>query len=164
MLSIETSRGIHQLLVSNPGNIPSGNQVILYRDETGTVYTDNLLPYTCYFTMGSINVANPGQIAGLTFLNLRATRVGTAPAPSFLLNEVSGAFTAFPDSQAYPWQIFGATKQPTSLYANAYYFRDAGVPALAEHLQIKVSFPAENFANEVLSLTLYGVIEQPPEE
>jgi hypothetical protein len=164
VLSIETSRGIHQLLVSNPGNIPSGNQVILYRDETGTVYTDNLLPYTCYFTMGSINVANPGQIAGLTFLNLRATRVGTAPAPSFLLNEVSGAFTAFPESQAYPWQIFGATKQPTSLYANAYYFRDAGVPALAEHLQIKVSFPAENFANEVLSLTLYGVIEQPPEE
>jgi hypothetical protein len=38
------------------------------------------------------------------------------------------------------------------------------VPALAEHLQIKVSFPAENFPNEVLSLTLFGVIEQPPEE
>jgi hypothetical protein len=72
--------------------------------------------------------------------------------------------TTFPDSQAYPWQIYGATGQPTSLYSNAYYFRDTGVPALAEHLQIKVSFPAENFPNEVLSLTLFGVIEQPPEE
>jgi hypothetical protein len=164
VLSIETTRGVHQLLVANPGNTPSGNQVILYRDETGTVYTDNLLPYTCYFTMGSMNVANPGQIAGLTFTNLRAKRVGTSPTCAFLLNEISGSFTTFPDSQAYPWQIYGATGQPTSLYSNAYYFRDTGVPALAEHLQIKVSFPAENFPNEVLSLTLFGVIEQPPEE
>ncbi len=163
VLSIETSRGVHQLLVANPGNTPSGNQIILYRDETGTIYTDNLMPYTCYFTMGSMNVANPGQIAGLTFTNLRAKRVGSSPTCSFLLNEISGVFTTFPSSQAYPWQIYGATGQPTSLYSNAYYFRSTGIPALAEHLQVQVSFPAENYPNEVLSLTLFGVIEQPPE-
>jgi len=160
--SIEVTTGDHRLLVAAPSSTPSSPSFILWRDFS--TYEDNGTPYTCFFTMGNINLVNPGQIAGLTFINVRATRVGTAPAVGFLLNEISGTFTAFPQSQAYPWQIYGAAGQPTSLYSNAYYFRAAGVPALAEHLQVKVSFPAENFANEVLSLTVFGVIEQPPEE
>lgn len=156
--SIEVSNGVHRLLVGGQG----ANTHILQRDFT--TYEDDGTPYTCFFTMGSIPLVSPGQIAGLTFTNIRATRIGTSPIVSFLLNEVSGTFTTFPSQQAYPWQIYGSTLQPTSLYSNAYYFRDAGVPALAEHMQVKVSFPAENFANEVLSLTVFGVIEQPPEE
>ena len=155
--SIEVSKGVHRLLVGGVGN----NQLILQRDFS--TYADNGISYTCFFTMGNINLVNPGQIAGLTFVNVRATKIGTTPAVSFLLNEISGAFTSFPRAQAYPWQIEGATLQPQSLYSNAYYFRDAGVPALAEHMQVKVSFPAESFANEILSLTIFGVIEQPPE-
>jgi hypothetical protein len=158
VLSIEVSNGVHRLLVGGIGS----NKHILQRDFS--TYEDDGTPYTCSFTMGNINLVNPGQIAGLTFVNLRATRVGTTPTVGFLLNEISGTFTTFPQSQAYPWQIYGATKQPTSLYSNAYYFRAAGVPALAEHMQVKVSFPAENFANEVLSLTVFGTVEQPPEE
>jgi hypothetical protein len=158
VLSIETAPGVHRLLVGGVGS----NTPILKRDSS--TFQDNGTSYSCFFTMGSINVCNPGQIAGLTFINVRATRVGTTPTVAFLLNEVSGSFTTFPQSQAYPWQIFGAILQPTSLFSNAYYFRAAGVPALAEHLQVKVSFPVENFANEVLSLTIFGVIEQPPEE
>jgi hypothetical protein len=158
VLSIEVTTGVHRLLVGGIGS----NKHILQRDFS--TYEDDGTPYTCFFTMGSINLVSPGQIAGLTFVNLRATRVGTSPLCAFLLNEVSGTFTTFPSSQAYPWQIYGATGQPSSLFSNAYYFRDAGIPALAEHLQIKVSFPAENFANEVLSLTIFGSIEQPPED
>lgn len=157
VLSIEVSKGVHRLLVGGTSN----GQLILQRDFS--TYQDNGSNYTCFFTMGSINLVNPGQIAGLTFVNLRATRVGTAPTTAFLLNEVSGSFTNFPSVQAYPWQIYGATLQPTSLYSNSYYFRPTGAPALAEHLQVKVSFPAENFPNEVLSLTIFGVIEQSPE-
>ena len=160
--SIEVSTGVHRLLVASPRSTPSSPSFILQRDFS--TYTDNGTPYTCFFTMGNINLVNPGQIAGLTFINVRATRTGTTPAVSFLLNEISGSFTSFPQAQAYPWQIYGATGQPTSLFSNAYYFRAAGVPALAEHLQVKVFFPAENFANEVLSLTIFGVVEQPPEE
>jgi hypothetical protein len=156
--SIEVTSGVHRLLVGGLGS----SKHILMRDYT--TYQDDGVPYTCSFIMGSINLVSPGQIAGLTFVNLRATRVGTAPTCSFLLNEVSGSFTTFPESQAYPWQIYGATAQPTSLFSNAYYFRATGKPALAEHMQVQVSFPAENFANEVLSLTIYGVIEAPPEE
>lgn len=158
VLSIEVSSGVHRLLVGGIGS----NSSILQRDFS--TYQDNGTSYTCSFTMGSINLVDPGQIAGLTFVNLRATRVGTSPICSFLLNEISGSFTTFPEAQAYPWQIYGATRQPTSLFSNAYYFRATGVPSLAEHLQIKVSFPAENFANEVLSATIFGVIEQSPEE
>ena len=156
--SIEVSNGIHRLLVAGVGS----NKPILMRDFS--TYEDNGTPYTCFFTMGNINLVSPGQIAGLTFVNLRATRVGTTPTCSFLLNEVSGTFTQFPQAQAYPWQIYGATKQPTSLFSNAYYFRATGLPALAEHMQVQVSFPAENFANEVLSLTVFGTIEQSPED
>jgi hypothetical protein len=109
-------------------------------------------------------LTNPGQIAGLTFANVRAVNVGSAPIVGFLLNEISGGFTTFPESQPYPWQIYGATLAPTSLFSNAYYFRAAGSPALAEHLQIKVSFPPENVQNEVLTMSLFGVVEQSPED
>jgi hypothetical protein len=158
VLSIEVSPGVHRLISGGVGS----NSTILQRDFS--TYQDNGVSYTCGFTMGSINLVNPGQIAGLTFVNLRATRVGSSPICSFLLNEISGNFTTFPKAQPYPWQIYGATKQPATLFSNAYYFRSAGVPSLAEHLQVKVSFPAENFANEVLSLTIFGVVEQSPEE
>src|SRR4029077_20337527 len=126
VLSIEVANGVHRLLVAGIGP----NKRILQRDFS--TYEDDGTPYTCSFTMGSINLVNPGQIAGLTFVNLRATRVGTTPTVGFLLNEVSGTFTTFPQAQAYPWQIFGATGQPSSLYSNAYYFRSTGIPALAE--------------------------------
>jgi hypothetical protein len=161
VLSIETTKGVHNLLVASATATPSSPTFILKRDFS--TYADNGIPYPCFFTMGSINVVNPGQIAGLTFIDLRATRLGSTPQASFLLNEITGPFVTFPDSQPYPWQIYGATGQPTSLFSNAYYFRHTGVPALAEHLQVKVTFPAENFPNEVLSLTIFGVIEQPPE-
>lgn len=158
VLSIEVSTGVHRLLVGGVGT----NKPILQRDFS--TYQDNGVSYTCFATIGSIVLANPGQIAGLTFANVRAVNVGSAPIVGFLLNEIAGAFTTFPESQPYPWQIYGATGAPTSLFSNAYYFRAAGVPALAEHLQIKVSFPAENFANEILTMSLFGVIEQSPED
>jgi hypothetical protein len=156
--SIEVSKGVHRLLVGRP----TSNGHILQRDFS--TFQDDGTPYTCSFTMGSINLVNPGQIAGLTFVNVRATKVGTAPTVGFLLNEVSGSFTNFTTGHPYPWEIYGNTSAPTSLYANAYYFRETDSAALAEHLLVKVSFPAENFANEVLTLTVWGVIGEPPEE
>jgi len=155
--STEVTKGVHQLLIGPTGT----NSSILKRDLS--LWTDAGTAYTCYFTLGSINFCNPGQIAGLTFLNLRATKTGTTPTVGFLLNEISGTFTTFPNSQPYPWQIYGVTSSPSTLFSNAYYFRDAAVPALAEHAQFKVSFPAENYANEVLSMTIWGTIEQSPE-
>lgn len=158
VLSMEVTTGVHRLLVGGTGP----NQKILQRDFT--THKDNGTAYTCFATVGSLVIAQPGQIGGLTFANVRALRVGTAPTVAFLLNEVSGTFTVFPEAQAYPWQIYGATLQPTSLFSNAYYFRAAGEPALAEHLQIKISFPAEDIQNEVLTMSLFGVVEQSPED
>jgi hypothetical protein len=158
VLSIEVTRGDHRLLVAGIGP----NKPILQRDFT--TWEDNGTPYTCFATVGSFMLAQPGQIAGLTFVNVRAIRIGTTPLVSFLLNEINGTFTDFPSAQPYPWQIYGATGAPTSIYSNAYYFRDTGDPALAEHLQVKISFPAENVQNEVLTLSLFGVIEQSPED
>jgi hypothetical protein len=158
VLSIEVTTGVHKLLVGGVGP----NTFIGQRDFT--TFQDNGTPYTCFGTVGSLNLASPGQIAGVTFANVRATKVGTAPTVSFLLNEIFGTFTDFPDSQPYPWQIYGATTSPSSLFSNAYYFRAAGVPALCEHLQIKMSFPAENVASEILTFSLFAIVEQSPED
>jgi hypothetical protein len=155
--SIEVTQGVHRLLVGGVGS----SKFILQRDFN--TYQDDGVSYTCFGTVGSITLAQPGQIAGLTFVNVRAKRVGTAPTVGFLLNEISGSFTNFPQAQAYPWQIYGVAGQPTSLYSNAYYFRATGVPAICEHLQVSISFPAENAKNEVLTMTLYGMLEQSPE-
>jgi hypothetical protein len=160
--SVETTKGVHNLLVGPTlaGSPPTSH--ILKRDLTtnqdgGSNYA------SCYFTMGSINFCNPGQIAGLTFLNTRSKRVGTRPTCAYLLNEISGSFTNFVNTQAYPWQVYGAAGQPSTLFSDAHYWNANGDPALAEHGQFKISFPAENVANEVLSLTVWGVIEQAPE-
>ncbi len=158
VLSIEVSTGVHRLLVGGIGS----NTHILQRDMN--VFSDNGTAYTCFATLGSLMLANAGQIAGLTFVNVRARRVGTAPTVSYLLNEITGSFTNFPESQPYPWQIYGSTLAPTSLYSNSYYFRAVGAPALAEHLQVQISFPAEAVQNEVLTISLFGVVEQSPEE
>jgi hypothetical protein len=50
---------------------------------------------------------------------------------------------------------------PTSLAAQTFPLKTAFQPA---QLRDSLSFLAENFANEVLSLTSFGVIEQPLEE
>lgn len=164
VLSIEVSPGVHRLLVGGIGP----DTFILQRAPINALgqfstYEDNGIPYTCSATLGSFAVASPGQIAGMTFLNVRAVRVGSSPTVGFLLNEIVGTFTDFPASQPYPWQIYGAAGQPTSLYSDAYYFRDTGVPALCEHFQAQISFPAENFANEVLTFSLFAMLEEPPE-
>jgi hypothetical protein len=157
VLSIEVSKGVHKLLVGGP----VANQPIWQRDLT--VWQDAGSNYPCNATIGSFNLVYPGQVAGLTFVNLRCTNIGTAPTVGFLLNEINGTFTTFPEAQPYPWQIYGATGAPVSLFSNAYYFNAAGVPALAEHAQCQMTFPAENVMNEVHTLTIFGVIEAPPE-
>jgi hypothetical protein len=69
-----------------------------------------------------------------------------------ILNEVSGTFTTLPNPVSDPPQLPASS----SVVANRYYIKSAStpLPQAVRHLQVKLSFPAENKATEVLGFAL----------
>lgn len=143
--SVEVSPGLHRLLV---GPIVSGP--ILRRDIT--TWADNGIAYSAFVTIGSIVLAQPGQVAELDFITTDSLAIGSRPSVSVLIDEIFGSFEAMPLYVPDPPQLLPST----SLYAQRFYFSQTQDPAICRHLQIKVAWPAENFQNEMLSLTIYG--------
>ncbi|HEX3682205.1 MAG TPA: hypothetical protein VHU83_06650 [Bryobacteraceae bacterium] len=153
--SIETSPGVYQLFVGST----SANQPVLTRDSTYTAFNDAGSAYDAFFTVGSIILANPGELAELSFLTCDFIRVGSSPSVSVLLDEISGTFSPVMNvSVSDPPQIYGATGAPVSLYANRYYFSQTGQPAWSRHLQVKCDFGNNAVMNEILSSTIFGAI------
>jgi hypothetical protein len=145
--SLEVTPGHHHLLVSSAGSGP-----ILYRD-TG-VYTDNGTPYSAYATIGSVLLAPHGQTAAVSFIGVDCPKVGSAPMIGVLLDEISGQFDNLRDFTQDPTDL----PPSNTLWGLRYYLSQTGKAAICRHLQIKVSWPAEDAANELLDYTLYGCI------
>jgi hypothetical protein len=143
--SVEVSPGTNKLLV---GPVTSGP--IIKRDLD--VWADNGNAYSASVTLGSIVLAQPGQIAETVFITTDSKRVGSRPTISVRLDEVDGAFEAMPTWVPDPPQL----PESASLYSQRFYFSQTQQPALCRHLQIKVDWPAENQPNEIYTLTLYG--------
>jgi hypothetical protein len=153
--SVEVSPGIKKLLA---GGSTAGSQV-LFRDLT--VFTDNGSTYDAFFTMGSITLAHPGQIALLKFLEIDVSGVKTTPTVSYLLNEISGSFTSFVNGangvpQFDPPTIYGETIIPSSYSPNRYYFSSNASLARCRHMQVKVDFGSTSIGEELYSLTIFG--------
>jgi hypothetical protein len=151
--SIETSPGVHQLLVG-----PSGSGPILARNLTQ--FQDNGNNYTWYATVGSIVLVNPGQLAEVAFITTEANAVGTAPSVGVILDEAfptyTGPFENIADSVNDP-----PTLPPsTSIYAQRWYLAQTQQPAVCRHLQIQVTFPAEPAKNELWNFCVFGAILQ----
>jgi hypothetical protein len=145
--SIETTPGVKKMLVG-----PTGSGPILARDLTTNA--DNSTAYKAFFTIGSLVLAQPGQIAEVAFITTDSVAVGTRPSLSVLMDETSGTFDPLTDVKDDPPQL--APSQ--SVYANRYSMLSAqnGTPALCRHMQIRLDWPSENQPNELLSMTLYG--------
>lgn len=158
--SIETAPGVWQLLIG-----PStGGGNILYRNIG--VFTDNAVAYPANFIMGSIVLAQPGQLAEIAFITCDFNKTGTSPTLKILLNEVSGTFE---DLSGYvhqdPPSLYGTTLSPNTLYANRYEALQtvtansgqAPLGAFCRHLQIQIDFGETDTAqNELLDLTIFG--------
>jgi hypothetical protein len=143
--SIETTPGVKNLLL---GPITSGP--ILKRDLTTNA--DNGTSYLANFTIGNIVVAQPGQVGELAFITTDSPAIGTKPTVSVLLDEISGVFDEIQDPTNDPPQL-----DPSgTLYSLRFFLLRGNEPAKARSLQIQVSWPQENAANELYSLTLYG--------
>jgi hypothetical protein len=138
-------------LLIGPG-IGGGN--ILVRDKN--VRTDGaaLSTYVWNYTIGSIVLAQPGQIAEIEFVTIDSVRVGTRPIIGVLLGEISGRF-----DKAY-WNKQDPPLLPPSdtTYNDRYYMAQNMNPTFCRHFQLQFSWAAEDAASEVLSYTIYGAI------
>lgn len=142
--SVETAPGVWNLLMYS-----TGTGQIWKRDLTS--FLDGVTPYSWFATIGSIVLAQPGELAEISFFQTECTVGGSHPTLSVLLNEVSGTFEFLPSS------VNASVLPPsTSLYTDWFYLTQGAQPAICRHLQLKVSFPAENFQNELLTYTIFG--------
>jgi hypothetical protein len=150
--SVETTPGIKKLLVG-----PTGGGKILYRDLT--VFTDNGTQYEAHFDIGSLVLCKPGQISALRFWqgDFSPTVTSSTATISYLLNEISGAYTAMVGPPVFdPPSLYGTTITPSSYSPLRYYFASNGSLALARHMQIRVSLGTTSANDQCFDFTLYG--------
>lgn len=79
--SVETTPGTRNLLI---GPLSSGP--ILKRDSS--VFTDNGSVYNAFFTLGSVVLAQPGQLASVVFFTTDSTAIGAPPTLAVQLDEI----------------------------------------------------------------------------
>jgi hypothetical protein len=137
--------------------------VILQRDLTkttdvsvATAGVDNGTPYAAFATIGSVVLVQPGELALLLHLTTEATAAGSHPGVSILLDEVAASmavpFTALVLDAPDP-AIKVASQ---TVYADRFYVSETRQAAACRHMQVKVSWPAEAFANELLTWSVIG--------
>jgi hypothetical protein len=149
--SVEVSPGIKKLLVGSPN---CSGQIL---ERNLNLYTDNGTMYDAYFVMGSIMLAHPGQLCILKFLEGDFSGVKYQPTISYLLNEISGTFTAMSTVPQFdPPSLYGTSLSPQSYSPNRYYFSGTGSLARCRHLQIKVDFGETGNGDELFNLTIFG--------
>jgi hypothetical protein len=138
------------------GSITSGGSRIMERNQS--VFTDLGTAYDAWFTMGSITLAHPGQIALLKFLEFDFSGSNYQPTISYLLNAISGTFTPFTALPVFdpPTLYGGRNVVPTSYSPLRYYFASNAALARCRHLQIKVDMGTTSTGDELYTMTIFG--------
>lgn len=159
--SIETAPGVHQLLI---GQTASSNGNILARDITAT--TDNGLTisggttYPAYGVIGSIVLANPGQIAKLAHITTICVKTGSPLVLGVLLNEGLPYYTGAFDILKHWVSDPPGLPESRSFYRQRFYLAEnEDASSYCMDLQILVQFPAEAAQNELQALTIFGAYE-----
>lgn len=151
--SIEISPGTKALLVGPP---PAGGPIL---ERDATLNTDNGTAFPMYVVAGSIVLAAPGQLAGLAWLTVECfggTGYGSMPAVSVLLNEVNGTYEVLPRSRQDPPNL----PPSTSIISNRHSALQGQNPVWCRHYKLRLDWPTENAANELLAYTTFGQIWQ----
>ena len=146
--SIEVSPGQKRLLMG-PSGAPGP---ILQRDDTTN--TDAGTPFPAHTDIGSILLAQSGQIALVEHITCDSIKVGSPVNLGILLGEISGTFEPLPYLRQDPTLLPPAK----TLYASRYYLMQNQQPIACRHLQVRVAWPAEDAHNELLAYTIYGEI------
>lgn len=143
--SVEVSPGVQRLLLG-----PAVSGPILYRDPT--VNKDNGVAFAWSGTIGTLALAQPGQMAEVEFLTTICKNVGSHPAVSILIDELSGPFEGLNRNTQDPPRKFASK----TLMMDRFCTVVSNQPAKFMYAQIKISFPAEDARNEVLAYSMWG--------
>ncbi len=151
--SIETSPGVHQLLVG-----PSNSGPILARNLTQ--FQDNGQGYTWFATVGSHVLANPGQLAEVAFITTDSAAIGSPLSMGVILDEAvplyTGPFENIPEWVEDPPTL----PKSTSILSQRFYLSQTQEPAVCRSLQYQITFPAENAQNALWTCSIFGAILQ----
>lgn len=158
--SVETSPGVHTLLVGQTGS----SSAILNRDLTAT--TDggttgaNGTAYSAYGVLGSIVLAQPGQIAKIAFLSTDSVKVGSPLTLGVILDEALPYFTgAFDILKNWVTDPPGLPESGSILSQRFYLSENEQNAGYCKHLQILFQWPAEAALNELQTFSIYGAYE-----
>ena len=157
--SVEVTPGVFRLLLGT--TFSTGR--IRYRDVT--VNTDIFgightpTPYPAWATFGSITLASPGQLAAIAFITLDSEKIGTAAALSVLMNEVNPSKVPF-ESLKRTRQDPPLLPPAETLYSDRFSLLQKQRPVWCRHFQMRIDWPAENAANELIGFTIFGQLWQ----
>jgi hypothetical protein len=147
--SIEVQPGQHELLI---GPFTTGK--ILKRDLS--INTDDGSAYSAYAVIGSAVLAQPGQVAQVSFITTDSVAIGTPLSLAVILDEAlpyyTGSFETLANSVNDPPNF----PTSTSILGQRFYFSELEQAAVCRHMQIKVSWVDEDSPNELLTLTVFG--------
>lgn len=151
--SIEVTPGVHKLLL---GPLTSGP--ILNRSlET---FQDNGQNYLANGVIGSAVLAQPGQVATVSFITTESVRVGTPLTLGVIFDEALPYYTG-PFAILKVWESDPpGLKASKSFYPQRFYLSEGHDEAACRHMQIMVQWAAENQPNELTSLTVFGAYFQ----
>jgi hypothetical protein len=152
MASVEVTKGEKLLLLG-----PKTNGPILCRDAT--VNTDNGVPFEWDAMIGSVVLAQPGQIAEIAYFVLESRKVGSRPTVGVMLDEIDGPLHPDFFELLVPSRQDPALQPPSrTLYNDRYDMLQNQSTVWCRHLQIQFSYPAEDAANELLTYTIVGAV------
>lgn len=143
--SVEITPGIFRLLWT--GTTPGP---IMMRDINAS--TDNGVPYPVRTLFGNIVMAQPGQLAAISFITLESVRVGTRAGLALLLGEISGTFDHLNRTRQDPTNL----PPSNTLFSDRYHFAQNQKAAWCRHFQMEITWPAEDAFNELLTFTIFG--------
>jgi hypothetical protein len=159
MLSVETSPGVHTLLIG-----PSGTGNILARDLNAT--TDggttgsNGTPYPAFGVFGSFVLALPGQIAKVAFITTVSVRTGSPVVIGVIMDEALPYFKgSFDIIKHWVTDPPGLPESKSFFKQRFYLAENTQDSAYCSDFQLLVQWPAEAAAAELQTFTVWGAYE-----
>lgn len=148
--SIEVTPGNHKLLLG-----PVGTGQVLQRDDT--INNDGGQVYPANAVFGSAVLAQPGQTAVVKFITVESVGVGTPIVLGVLIDEALPFYDGNFDFLKH-WTNDPPNLRPSrSIPAQRFYLsEDEDSAAECRHLQIMVSWAAEDVPNQLLTTTIFG--------
>lgn len=149
--SLETATGVNTLLMADATGTKLWKRAL-------SIWTDNGTPFSAFAIIGTLQVAEPGTVATLSHVAMQLKPHGTLPTVSLLFNEIDSSIVPFtelfnpvPDP---PDLYTSANPAPKTLWSYRWYTKATNTPLALwfNTVQLKLEFPAEDAANEVLGI------------